>query len=179
MHLKTERLHLKPIDWDDLDAIHQMNSFPEVERYNTIGIPKDIEQTREMLRPIIEQKESVPEKSYAWAVRLKESGQFVGEIGMNVGSPKYRKSEIYYSFVPAYWGNGYATEGVRQVLKFGFETLNLHRIEAGVATNNTASIALLERVGMLQEGHCREILPIRGQWEDNYMYAILEKDPRP
>jgi len=52
----------------------------------------------------------------------------------------------------------------------------LHRIEAGVATQNLNSIKLLEKVGMTREGMYRKILPIRGEWVDNYSYAILEED---
>ncbi|MEL7219689.1 MAG: GNAT family protein [Bacteroidota bacterium] len=77
---------------------------------------------------------------------------------------------------PNHWGSGYATEAVQAILAFGFEQLQLHRIEAGVATANIASIKVLERVGMLREGLCRKILPIRGEWYDNYMYAMLEED---
>jgi ribosomal-protein-alanine N-acetyltransferase len=62
------------------------------------------------------------------------------------------------------------------VIRFGFEELELHRIEAGVATENKASIRVLEKLGMTQEGKRRKILPIRGQWKDNYHYALLEDD---
>jgi RimJ/RimL family protein N-acetyltransferase len=62
------------------------------------------------------------------------------------------------------------------MLTFGFGELNLHRISAGVAVYNTRSIKLLERLGMQREGRGRESLPIRGEWVDNYRYAILESE---
>ena len=80
--------------------------------------------------------------------------------------------------MPAFWGKGYATEVVKTIIKFGFENLKLHRIEAGVATENTRSIRVLEKAGMIREGSRRKILPIRGTWKDNYHYAILEDDIR-
>lgn len=95
---------------------------------------------------------------------------------MRVSSPKYNKGEIHYSLIPAFWNKDYATEAVQAILKHGFETLNLHRIEAGVATQNLKSIKLLEKVGMTREGMHRKILPIRGQWIDNFSYAILVED---
>ena len=79
--------------------------------------------------------------------------------------------------MPIYWGRGYATEAAKRVIRFGFEMLNLHRIEAGVATENKRSIKVLEKAGMSIEGIRRKILPIRGNWVDNYHYAILEDDP--
>ncbi|MBL4662979.1 MAG: GNAT family N-acetyltransferase, partial [Flavobacteriaceae bacterium] len=91
---------------------------------------------------------------------------------------KYRKGEIHYSLHPNHWGQGFATETVNAVISYGFSELRLHRIEAGVATQNYKSVALLERVGMLREGLCRKILPLQSGWMDNYMYAILEEDSR-
>ncbi len=61
-------------------------------------------------------------------------------------------------------------------MNFGFNDLKLHRIEAGCAVENIASSKVLEKVGMTKEGIKRKILPIRGEWKDNYFYAILEED---
>ncbi|MEL7146066.1 MAG: GNAT family protein, partial [Bacteroidota bacterium] len=57
-----------------------------------------------------------------------------------------------------------------------FDQLKLHRIEAGVAVDNQRSIRVLEKAGMTREGRKRKVLPIRGDWYDNYHYAILEED---
>jgi len=54
------------------------------------------------------------------------------------------------------------------------EKFNLHKVEAGVATENHRSIRVLEKAGMTREGLRRKILPIRGEWKDNYHYAIVE-----
>lgn len=61
-------------------------------------------------------------------------------------------------------------------MDFGFNDLKLHRIEAGCAVENIASSKVLEKVGMTKEGMKRKKLPIRGEWKDNYLYAILEED---
>lgn len=63
-----------------------------------------------------------------------------------------------------------------KVLDFGFGVLKLHRIEAGCAVDNIASIKVLEKAGMTKEGMKRKKLPIRGKWKDNYFFAILEED---
>ena len=60
-----------------------------------------------------------------------------------------------------------------------FEDLKLHRVQAGAATENIGSHKVMEKAGMMREGLKRKVLPIRGDWYDNYMYAILEDDPRP
>jgi len=56
--------------------------------------------------------------------------------------------------------------------------MKLHKLEAGVATGNIASVKVLEKTGMIREGLRRKILPIRGKWMDNYHYGIVEDDPR-
>ncbi len=173
MNLSTGRLSLRLIGKEDFAEIHEMNSYPQVAQYNTIGIPEDISVTTALLNTVMEKESSI-----SWSIRKKETGEFVGQFGMNLSSEKYRKGEIYYSLHPNEWGQGFATEAVNAVLSFGFSALRLHRIEAGVATENSKSVALLERVGMKREGLCRKILPLQSGWADNYMYAILEDDPR-
>lgn len=173
MKLETDRLLLLPLTEGDFLNIHEMNAFNQVAQYNTIGIPKDISVTTALLEEVLRN-----ESALAWCIRTKESNAFVGEIGINLSSERYRKGEIHYNLHPDFWGNGFATEAVKAIINYGFSSLRLHRIEAGVATANTRSISLLERVGMTREGVCRKILPLVSGWSDNYMYAILEEDSR-
>jgi len=178
MQITTDRLYLKEISWDDLADIHELHSYPQVDRYNTLGIPKDIEATREVIRPLIDAQKTDPRKSYFWKIVLKDSDEFIGIAGMNLSLDKFRLGEIYYKLLPARWGNGYATEVAKALIKAGFEDFKLHKVEAGVATENIASVKVLEKSGMIREGLRRKILPIRGEWKDNYHYAIVEDDPR-
>ena len=173
MGLTSERLLLQPLNEQDFLAIHEMNSHTQVARYNTIGIPRDISETTTRLEKVVSN-----ESALVWTIRAQETNDFIGEIGMNLSSEKYRKGEIYFSLHPDVWGQGYATEALKVVINYGFSHLNLHRIEAGVATENARSIALLERIGMTREGLCRKILPLQSGWMDNYMYAMLQEDPR-
>lgn len=176
MNLNSQRLMLKEITWDELELVHELNSFPESDQYNTLGIPNDLNDTRQTLAPGIEDQTNANRTKYVWGIWFGE--EFVGKVGMNVLAEKYRRAEIYYILNPGYWGKGIATEAAQAVLAFGFEILHLHRIEAGVATENVASIRVLEKLGMTREGIGRKILPIRGEWVDNFSYSILEDDPR-
>ena len=97
---------------------------------------------------------------------------------MHLSADKFKLGEIYYKLHPSYWGKGYATEIAKSLVKFGFEKMHLHKVEAGVQTENIQSIRVLEKAGMTREGLRRKILPIRGEWKDNYHYAIVEDDPR-
>jgi len=178
MEIITERLLLREITWNDLENIHGLHSIPEVDEHNTLGIPKDIEETRELIRPDIEAKGKDPQSRYTWRVILQNSGEFIGLAGMTLSNDKFKLGEIYYKLLPEYWGKGYATEMARQLVITGFNTFHLHKVEAGVATENVRSIRVLEKAGMTREGLRRKVLPIRGVWKDNYHYAIVEDDDR-
>ena len=178
MELESSRLKLIEITWRDLEEIHNLHSIPETDEFNTLGIPKDIEETRRIFRPLIEARIEQPRKTYSWKIILKESDAFIGLAGLTLSNDKFRLGEIYYKLNPLYWGKGYGTETSRTLIKSGFEYFNLHKVEAGVAVENIRSIKVLEKSGMTREGLRRKILPIRGNWIDNYHYAIVEDDPR-
>lgn len=178
MQLKTERLLLTEITWDDLEDIFKLHSTPEVDEYNTLGIPKNIEVTKEVIKPAIENQQQEKRNLFCWSIKLREDNTFIGLCGMSLSVERFKMGEIYYNLHPDYWGKGYATETAKALVNFGFIDLQLHRVEAGVATENTRSIHVLEKLGMTREGTRRKILPIRGIWKDNYHYAIVEDDKR-
>ena len=178
MELESTRLQLKEINMDDLETIHALYSLPEVDEYNTMGIPENIDKTRELILPMIAAQTAENRTSYSWKIVRKDSGEFIGMAGVNFSINRFKLGEIYYELFPSQWGQGFATEVAKTLIKCGFDVFHLHKVEAGVATENTRSIKVLEKCGMTREGLRRKILPIRGEWKDNYHYAIVEDDPR-
>lgn len=174
--LKTDRLLLRDITLNDLESIHTLHSLPETDEYNTLGIPATINETKNNVEEWVSKNNELPRVKYVLAMELLKSNQFIGLFGVNIGKEKYRNAEIWYKIHRDYWNNGYTTEAVHHMLNYGFNVLNLHRIEAGCATENIASIRVLEKVGMSREGMKRKNLPIRGIWKDNYFYGILKED---
>lgn len=178
MKLVTNRLLLEEITSNDLQLIHELHSIPELDKYNTLGIPKDLDETRKVIQPAIDDQQKNIRSQFCWKILLKNSDKTIGLAGMFPSNDRFRLGEIYYKIHPDYWGHGYATEAAKELVRFGFEELNLHKVEAGVATENVRSMRVLEKIGMTREGLRRKILPIRGKWKDNYHYAIVEDDPR-
>lgn len=179
MNLSTPRLRLTAITQEDIPLIHSLHCDPRVERYNTIGIPPHIKVTAALLEPVMADQKNSVRNLYGWAIRLKTDHRFIGEAGMSVTNNRFESAEIHYHIIPELWGKGYATEVAKAQIRFAFDVLRLHRVQAGAATDNIGSHRVLEKAGMLREGLKRKVLPIRGAWYDNYMYAILETDPRP
>ena len=178
MKIETARLVLTEIGWDDLNDIHHLHSIAEVDEYNTLGIPISENETKEIIRPTIEDQQSKIRKLYTWKINKKTDGNFIGLAGMTLTADRFRLGEIYYKLLPSSWGRGYATEVGKALIKSGFEDFNLHKIEAGVATENEKSIRVLEKLSMAREGVRRKVLPIRGEWKDSYHYGIVEDDRR-
>ena len=176
MKLQTNRLVFREVSTDDLNNIHQLHSLPETDEFNTLGIPNSIQDTETIISDWLAEQNVKPQTSYTFCLELVGTKQFIGLIALNIGKPKYRSAEVWYKIDSKYWGKGYATEALTALLDFGFNNLKLHRIEAGCAVENIASIKVLEKVGMTREGMKRKKLPIRGDWKDNYFYAILDED---
>ena len=176
MELQTERLKIKELSLTDLEEIHHLHSLPETDEFNSLGIPANIQATEFLLSEWIRQQNAIPRISYTFCIELIEKNKFIGLIALNLGKPRFKIAEVWYKIHPTYWRQGYTTEALIKIIEWGFLNLKLHRIEAGCAVENIASIKTLEKVGMVREGSKRKILPIRGKWVDNYFYSIIETD---
>lgn len=176
IEIQTPRLTLKEWSQEDVPLIYQLLSEPEVAGFNTIGIPTSVQVIQDLLQPTLDDQQQTTRKHYGWSILLNSDETFVGEIGLDLASARFKSAEIYYSVASAFWGKGYASEAAKAIVQFVFENLQLHRLEAGVATFNPGSIRVLEKIGMQREGLRRKILPINGQWQDNYLYAMLDED---
>ena len=177
-NLKTERLNLKPISENDIIEIFNLQSLEETAKFNTSGIPKNIDETKSTVENWILENNKENIKQLIFRVELNEINQFIGLIGINLGKEHYKNAEVWFQYDYQFWNKGYATESLRKIIDFGFENLKLHRIEAGCAVENIGSISVLEKVGMLREAHTRKLLPLKSGWSDNYGYAILSTDNR-
>jgi ribosomal-protein-alanine N-acetyltransferase len=175
MELQTERLKLREIALSDLENIHQLHSLPEVTEFNTLQVPDSIDTTNQLILQWRSAVREFPRTKYVFCIEDTQD-EFIGLAGLNTGKPGYKSAEIWYKLHPKSWNKGYATETALRILKLCFDELELHRVEAGCAVGNSASIKVLEKIGMINEGRSREILPIRGQWLDNFKFAILESD---
>jgi len=176
MEFLSNRFILKEVSNNDLNEIHNLNSIPEVDKYNTLGLPVSIKETRDLVIGILESQNAIPRIRYVFIISEMKSDNFIGLAGLVIGKPNYLNAEIWYKIHPDYWNKGMATEAVEALLHFAFNNLKLHRIEAGCAIKNIGSIKVLQKSGFIREGHSRKLLPIRGEWVDNFNYAILEDD---
>lgn len=172
--LETERLILRRINVKDQEAMFKIYSDPKTAEYDWFS---PIETKEKALRFIEHfNKEFEEQEEITWGIVRKEDGDFIGCCCLGDFNEEVRRSEIGYVLRRSEWSKGYATEAVKALVAFGFETMNLNRIEAFITPGNDASIAVLKKAGFLQEGVVRERDLIKGKLEDGVILAILKRD---
>lgn len=148
--IKTERLIFRQWRKEDLEPFANLNADPKVMEYFPSTLSK--EESDQMAERI---KTKIEEQGWGfWAVSVPTVADFIGFIGLN----SIERSALPVHFTPAvelgwklsydYWGKGYATEGAKAALAYGFETLNLSEIISFTAVQNMRSRRVMERIGM-------------------------------
>ena len=160
--LETPRLILRGMRVSDAADMFAYAKDPAVTEFLTWYPHANAEETRQYLTYVGQRYRTGD--FYDWAVVDQESGHMIGTCGFTSFNCPSDSAEVGYVLNPAYQGRGLATEAVRRVIRFGFEELELHRIEAHFMEGNDASRRLMERVGMTFEGFARESMKIKGKY---------------
>ena len=177
MQLETERLILREFhddDWHDVLAYWNHSLY---QRYNP-DLPDRERFVRHLVARFVASQAEEPRRKWQLALVSKQDSRLIGTCGIRVNNPDLGEANIGYELNPLDWGNGYATEAASDIVRFGFEELRLHRIWAECVADNTASVHVLEKLGMRREAHFREHQYFKGHWWDTLIYAILDHEWR-
>jgi RimJ/RimL family protein N-acetyltransferase len=176
--LETERLVLRAFEDGDYDVVLAMQSRAVVVRYLHWGVRSEGE-VREALQTKVASTAIRCEGDPLFlAAVLKETNQLVGDVMMQLTSEEHRQAEIGFIVHPDHQGRGYATEATRVLLHLAFDELKLHRVVGRVEVRNTASARVLEKLGMRREAHLVENEYVKGEWQSELVYAILDREWR-
>lgn len=176
--IATARLDLRPFEPDDLQALHAIESRPDVARYLYRG-PRLRDETARSLAQRIRQRAIVAEgDKLILAMVLRAESRLVGDVTLAWLSETHARGEIGFILHPDFQGRGLAREAAETMLRLGFEGLGLHRIIGRCDARNTASARLMERLGMAREAHFRQNEHVKGEWTDEYVYALRADDWR-
>ena len=168
--LKGERLTLRRMHPIDADDMFSYAAREDVTRYLLWSPHPDLSYTREYLRYI--QSRYALGDFYDWAVIDRESRRMIGTCGFTRISTENRSGEIGYVLSPDFWGRGYAVEAASLVMKFGFEELGLHRIEARFMQGNDRSLAVMKKLGMEFEGYHIDEIFVKGSYRTVGVCAV-------
>lgn len=172
--LETERLILRKLRQEDAPDMFEYASDPETVQYVTFEPNKTLEDTRALIERMAATRPGM--ERLIWAIEHKENSKMLGTVGLHLDSARHARAELAYIINKAYWGRGIVPEAAQRVIQYGFEALQLHRIQALCKPENMASARVMEKVGMSYEGIMREYIFIKGTWWDSKMYAILRQD---
>jgi [ribosomal protein S5]-alanine N-acetyltransferase len=168
--LETPRVRLRPYTETDIPELLPL-----------IGTPEVAATTLRIAHPYTEQDAKAflslaKDPGKLWlAITLRSDGRQIGGIGLRVEN-QHQHAELGYWLGAPFWGHGYATEAAREILRYGFETLALHRIFASHFKHNPASGRVLKKIGMKYEGCQREHLLKWDRFVDSELYGILRRE---
>lgn len=172
IRLETPRLLLREHQPEDWQAIYAFESDPENARYLDQQPRSEIE-VQVLLPQVIAWRYAHPRLHYAFAMVRRTDQALIGWCTLHLRGRQLDAGEIGYALRRDCWGQGYATETARALLRFGFEELGLHRISAECHPDNTGSWRVMEKAGMRREGLLRQNCTIRGEWTDTLVYAMV------
>ena len=172
--LETERLILRKMTLEDAEDMFEYASDPDVAKYTTWDAHQSLKDSKFFLKIVVERYKN--RQITDWGIVHKEDGKFIGTCGFAECHLFHSRAEIGYAISRKYWRQGYMSEAVNAIIKFGFQTMNLNRIEARCDVENIASARVMEKVGMQFEGILRQHIFTKGKYCDLKIYSILRQD---
>jgi [ribosomal protein S5]-alanine N-acetyltransferase len=169
--IETKRLRLRPIGFQDVEALLSYTTDPEWARYLPIPQPYTREHAEQFIaNQVLLDRERHP----AWAIEL--DGIVQGGINIRFDVANHL-GEMGYSIANSQWGQGLTTEAAQAVLEAAFVTYgDLNRIRAMADARNIGSLRVMEKIGMSREGILRQNRVVRGEPIDEVWCGILRSE---
>ncbi len=182
LHLETEQLVVRPATETDYEAFvaGHRDCLPARNRFDE-GVFDTSFMTREWYSSLLKRRREEAERDYSYMLNIfrRSDGRSVGYANiMPHMREEFQYARIGYTIHNPYWGNGYATETARALIKLGFGPLALHRLEAHVNLDNPASGRVLRKAGFTFECVRRGFIYEDGAWTDQEIYAIISEDAK-
>lgn len=172
--IETKRTLLRPIKLTDRDEIFAYRSDAETNKFQG-WIPKKLEDVSTFINQVADEINTA-QTWFQLVIIDKESHKIIGDIGIHFIDIDNQQCELGCTLSKNQHGKGFAIEVMKRIISFLFKTLNKHRITGSIDPNNSQSIKLLERLGFRKEAHFKESYFSNGKWNDDLVYAILNRE---
>jgi RimJ/RimL family protein N-acetyltransferase len=174
MDMITPRLKLRDFVEGDYPALRDMDTRIEFNTYEREVVSEG--DTQKSLEESITSQHEIPRTVFRLAITIPPKDTVIGIIKISRQQETIREWEVGWAVHPDEWGKGYATEAAWHLMDLGFKELNIHRVVAFCHVDNSASVRVMEKLGMHLDGRLRETRWLNGIWWDEYVYAILERE---
>lgn len=176
--LATERLDLCPIRREDTEYIWPYVSDPEISRHMSWEPHASLEVTEAFISDMLRRMEDG--SSITWVIRERFTGDACGLVSLIAivrthRALRYDKAELAYWIGRPFQNKGYATEACRAVIDYAFGPLALNKIAVAHDAENTASEALIRRLGFRRIGIEYKHFCKNGRWIDHVVYEMLNR----
>jgi ribosomal-protein-alanine N-acetyltransferase len=172
--LTTSRLFLRNIVTEDAEALFAIRSDEEGMKYFGQELYKSVAETITVIK-LMEERYNRKE-ALRWCITLKDYDRLIGTCTLFHFDEGFHRAETGYELNRDFWGKGIMTEAMTAILTFGFNELNLHRIEAVIDIENERSKNLLFKLGFTYEGDLRQRFLFRDQFVDEYYFGLLKDE---
>lgn len=167
--IETNRLILRAMRHNDAEALFEMDKNPKVHQYLWNKPLTDIKQVHKYIEMVNEQY--IVNKIGRFVAIEKENNQLIGWTGIKFNTDmvnnKINFYDIGYRLNEKFWGKGYATEASLAWLDYGFNTMEIPKMDAGTQQENLASNKILEKIGMVKTGNYEEDGVVWNWYEKN------------
>lgn len=168
------RLKLRAMNIEHALALYEVWSHPDVSRWLDAPALSSVEETKQLIALLSNM--ALEEESMRWSI-IGPRDQVIGSCGYNYWQLQgaYR-GEIGCDLLPTYWGLGYMKEALSLVLDWGFERMELNRIEALCHPDNNRMVRLVNSLGFQKEGVLRQYRQTSSGFQDVSLYALLREE---
>lgn len=174
---KGKRVTLRAVEQEDIPEILRHFNDIEVRRYLHMITPVSAEEEEKWIQNLTQQRKAGT--AYLFAIELQKPKLFLGVCGLLRLDWIHRSAELGISLNnKQYWGKGLGTEAIHLLVKFGFNTLNLHRISLTVFEDNLRALRVYEKVGFTKTGRQREYIRRMGRYFDLFTMDLLADEYR-
>ena len=174
-NIEADRIILRKLEEDDVENFYRYRKNPEVALYQGW----EVYTYEEAMNFIDEQKNFRPNIPGTWfqiAIVLKSDNSLIGDCALHTIEVDSDQVEIGFTLEPTFQNQGYAKEAVECLLGYIFNVLKKHRVIAIADVRNERSINLLKKIGMRQEGHSIKSYLSKGEYIDEFHYAMLKEE---
>ncbi|WP_143306348.1 GNAT family N-acetyltransferase [Chitinophaga vietnamensis] len=172
--ISTDLLTLRPVEDSDAAALFRHFSDQAVTRFMDIDAFTHISEATQIIAFFRESLEK--QDGMRWAITFRGERELIGTCGFHNWKKNHFKAEIGYDLQPSLWGKGIMTEAITALLSYGFNEMQLNRVEAFVDPLNVASARLLGKLGFSLEGLLRDAFFEKGKFVDAEIYSLLKQE---